>query len=82
MISAALTTSVAIRLSCCTRMKCCRRLRFCRLAEMAEDSVALQMAKLLIIPFVCLVERFWLQRRFSKPVIASIVVVAIGVAIV
>lgn len=41
-----------------------------------------QIAKLLIIPFVCLVERLWLQRRFSKPVMASVLVVVLGVAIV
>ncbi|KAK9918349.1 hypothetical protein WJX75_003397 [Coccomyxa subellipsoidea] len=41
-----------------------------------------QIAKLLIVPFVCLVERFWLQRHFSRPVIASILVVVAGVGIV
>lgn len=42
----------------------------------------LQIAKLLIIPFVCLVEKFWLNRKFSKGVVTSIVTVVIGVAIV
>lgn len=41
-----------------------------------------QVAKLLIIPFVCLVERFWLDRRFSMPVLASMLCVAVGVGIV
>lgn len=41
-----------------------------------------QIAKLLIIPFVCLVERFWLGKTFSRSVIASVVTVVIGVAIV
>ncbi len=41
-----------------------------------------QIAKLLIVPFVCLVERFWLQRHFTRPVIASILVVVAGVGIV
>ena len=41
-----------------------------------------QIAKLLIIPFVCLVERFWLGKTFSRSVIASVVTVVCGVAIV
>jgi len=41
-----------------------------------------QIAKLLIIPFVCLVEHFWLGKTFSRAVIASVVTVVIGVAIV
>lgn len=45
-------------------------------------ALASQIAKLLIVPFVCLVERFWLQRHFSRPVIASILVVVAGVGIV
>jgi len=43
---------------------------------------AAQIAKLLIIPFVCLVERFWLGKTFSRSVIASVLTVVIGVAIV
>ena len=42
----------------------------------------LQIAKLLIIPFVCLVEKFWLGRVFTSSVITSVVVVVIGVSIV
>ena len=41
-----------------------------------------QVAKLLIIPFVCLVEKFWFKRRFSAGVVASVATVAIGVAVV
>lgn len=41
-----------------------------------------QVAKLLIIPFVCLVEKFWFGRRFSAGVIASVATVAVGVAVV
>lgn len=42
----------------------------------------LQIAKLLVIPFVCLVEAFWLGRTFSASVIFSIATVVFGVAIV
>lgn len=41
-----------------------------------------QIAKLLIIPFVCLVELFWFGRRFTVPVVASILLVILGVAVV
>ena len=41
-----------------------------------------QIAKLLIIPFVCLVEKFWLGREFSKGVVVSVVTVVAGVAVV
>jgi hypothetical protein len=41
-----------------------------------------QVAKLLIIPFVCLVEKFWFGRRFSAGVVASVATVAVGVAVV
>ena len=41
-----------------------------------------QVAKLLIIPFVCMVERCWLGRVFTRPVILSMLVVVAGVAIV
>lgn len=41
-----------------------------------------QVAKLLIIPFVCMVERCWLGRTFTRPVILSMLVVVAGVAIV
>jgi drug/metabolite transporter (DMT)-like permease len=41
-----------------------------------------QVAKLLIIPFVCGVERLWLGRRFSRQVTAAVAVVVVGVAIV
>ena len=41
-----------------------------------------QIAKLLIIPFVCLVEHFWLGKRFSVRVIMSVVTVVLGVGVV
>ena len=41
-----------------------------------------QVAKLLIIPFVCVVELVWLKRRFTGPVIGSVLTVIIGVGIV
>ncbi|WIA29992.1 hypothetical protein OEZ86_000090 [Tetradesmus obliquus] len=41
-----------------------------------------QVAKLLIIPFVCVVELLYMRKRFSAPVVASIAVVIMGVAIV
>ena len=41
-----------------------------------------QVAKLLIIPFVCGVERAWFGRRFSRQVTAAVAVVVVGVAIV
>lgn len=41
-----------------------------------------QIAKLLMAPFVCCVEVLWLGKRFSMPVILSIVVVLVGVSIV
>lgn len=41
-----------------------------------------QIAKLLIIPFVAVMEMAWFGRRFTPPVVASMVVVAVGVSIV
>lgn len=41
-----------------------------------------QVAKLLIIPFVCGVEAVWLGRRFPARVVAAIAVVVVGVALV
>jgi solute carrier family 35 protein E3 len=41
-----------------------------------------QVAKLLIIPFVCGVEAVWLGRRFPARVVAAIAVVVLGVALV
>lgn len=41
-----------------------------------------QVAKLLIIPFVCGVERVWLGRRFTPAVAGAVAVVVTGVAIV
>ena len=41
-----------------------------------------QIAKLLIIPFVCLIERFYLGRVFSREVVGAILLVICGVAIV
>ncbi len=44
--------------------------------------LCVQIAKLLIIPFVCLIERFYLGRVFAREVVASILLVICGVAIV
>jgi len=41
-----------------------------------------QIAKLLIIPFVCAIERFYLGRVFTREVVATIGLVILGVAIV
>lgn len=41
-----------------------------------------QIAKLLIIPFVCLVEKFWLGKEFTRGVVTSVLVVVTGVAVV
>jgi solute carrier family 35 protein E3 len=41
-----------------------------------------QIAKLLIIPFVAVMELLWFRRRFTPEVVASMVVVVIGVSIV
>lgn len=41
-----------------------------------------QIAKLLVIPFVCFVERFFLGAVFSRQVLATIMVVVLGVGIV
>lgn len=41
-----------------------------------------QIAKLSIVPFVCLVERFWLGKHFSRQSLASVATVIVGVAIV
>lgn len=41
-----------------------------------------QVAKLLIIPFVCIVEFVWLQRSFDTATVASILTVVFGVGIV
>lgn len=42
----------------------------------------IQIAKLLIIPFVCLVEKFWLGKEFTRGVVTSVLVVVTGVAVV
>lgn len=41
-----------------------------------------QIAKLLIIPFVCFIESFFLGRTFSREVVSSILLVVLGVAVV
>jgi hypothetical protein len=41
-----------------------------------------QIAKLLIIPFVCCVELFWMKRAFTPEVTACVATVFMGVAIV
>lgn len=42
----------------------------------------LQIAKLMVIPFVCCVEFVWMGRRFTSAVVCSILVVIMGVAVV
>jgi hypothetical protein len=42
----------------------------------------LQVAKLLVIPFVCGVEAVWFKRRFNTATIMSIMAVMVGVATV
>jgi hypothetical protein len=41
-----------------------------------------QISKLLIIPFVVLVEAVWLKKRFTIPVIFCVLTVILGVGIV
>ena len=41
-----------------------------------------QIAKLLIIPFVCFIESSFLGRTFSREVVSSILLVCTGVAVV
>jgi hypothetical protein len=36
----------------------------------------------MIIPFVCLVEKFWLRRVFTPRVLFAVLVVIVGVSIV
>ena len=52
------------------------------MAAVAQECAVLQIAKLLIIPFVCLVEKFYLGRKFTPSTVTSIIVVVTGVAIV
>lgn len=42
----------------------------------------LQVAKLLVIPFVCMVEAVWFGRRFNTATLLSIMTVIVGVATV
>lgn len=48
----------------------------------ARSATCLQIAKLLLAPFVCVVEIVWLRKRFPTPVLMCIGVVLVGVAIV
>ena len=48
----------------------------------AGSHAVLQIAKLLVIPFVCMVERFFFGKYFSRQVLGTIVMVALGVAVV
>ena len=59
-------------------------LHSCHTAAIASDCFAcdMQIAKLLIIPFVCLVEKFWLGKEFTRGVVTSVLVVVTGVAVV
>lgn len=43
---------------------------------------AVQVAKLLVIPFVCMVEAVWFNRRFNTATLLSILTVIFGVATV
>lgn len=61
-----------------TGLPACQDCQACSL----NSGVSPQIAKLLIIPFVCLVEHFWLGKRFSVRVIMSVVTVVLGVGVV
>ena len=63
-------------LTCITKLS---PLKHCTLTAM--DCV-MQIAKLLIIPFVCLVEKFWLGKEFTRGVVTSVLIVVTGVAVV
>ncbi len=52
------------------------------LAPSRARPFATQISKLLIIPFVCLVEALWFGKRFTLPLVLSILVVVAGVAVV
>ena len=47
-----------------------------------REALFMQIAKLLVIPYVCLVERFFLGSRVSREVLGTILVVVLGVGIV
>ncbi len=51
-------------------------------AAAAPLYIKTQVAKLLVIPFVCAVEAAWLGRRFNMATLTSIVTVIVGVAVV
>ena len=57
-------------------MLSCHRPPYCCTAD------APQIAKLLIIPFVCFIESSFLGRTFSREVVSSILLVCTGVAVV
>lgn len=46
------------------------------------STAPLQVAKLLIIPFVCFVERFYMGRVFTREIAITILLVILGVGIV
>lgn len=50
------------------------------LTDLPSD--ALQISKLLQVPFVCLVEATWLRRRFTLPVMLAVLMVIMGVGVV
>mgnify|MGYP001807173592 CR=1 FL=1 len=51
-------------------------------ASCIPNAPHVQISKLLIIPFVCLVEFAWFNRTFTGPMVGSILVVVVGVAVV
>ena len=57
-------------------------LQFCAAYHCQYFQSVTQIAKLLIVPFVCLVERFWLGKHFSQQVLACVATVILGVAVV
>lgn len=61
---------------CCTACSNCQR----RLP--LQPALHLQIAKLLVIPFVCFVESSFLGYTFTRQVVASILLVVAGVAVV
>ena len=82
-----LATALAVHLCVsptpsCDSQPCCTPLHALWIWLSLYKWLYLQIAKLLIIPFVCAVESVWLGKVFSRSVIGSIVTVVAGVAIV
>jgi hypothetical protein len=60
----------------------CGRHGYQNMTALHSPLLNLQIAKLLVIPYVCLVERFVLGHNFSRQVLATILLVIAGVGIV